>query len=132
MFLTVDRHSGIPVFRQLEQQVRLLIAAGRLRAGDELPSTRALAEELGLNPMTVSKVYALLEREGVLERRPGLALVVAAQVEERLAAERRAQLERRLAPLVGVVRQLGLSNAEALATFQRLLEVQHDSTEEEP
>lgn len=130
MFLTVDRHSGVPVFRQLEQQVRLLVAAGRLKAGEELPSTRALAEDLGLNPMTVSKVYALLEREGVLERRPGLALVVAPQAEDRLVAERRAQLELRLAPLVGVVRQLGLTDAEALASFQRLLEEGHDSTEE--
>ena len=126
MFLTIDRHNGIPVFRQLEEQVRLLVAGGRLRVGDELPSTRSLAAELGLNPMTVSKVYALLEREGELERRPGLALVVAAREEAELAAERRAELEQKLAPLVAVVHQLGVSADEALEVFQRLLEQMED------
>lgn len=121
MFQPVDRHSGVPVFRQLEEQVRLLVAAGRLRVGDELPSTRALAAELGLNPMTVSKVYGHLERERVLERRPGLALVVAARSKPELAAERRAELERRLVSVVGVVRQLGMDHDEALEVFQRLL-----------
>ena len=121
MFQPVDRHSGIPVFRQLEEQIRLLVAAGRLKPGDELPSTRLLAAELGLNPMTVSKVYALLERESVLERRPGLALVVAARSEEELIAERLAELEQRLAPLVSVVRQLDLRDEEALDLFRRLL-----------
>lgn len=131
MFLTVDRHSGVPVFRQLEEQVRLLVAGGRLRPGDELPSTRALAAELGLNPMTVSKVYALLEREGVLERRPGLALVVAARGEAELRAERLAELEQRLAPLAGVARQLGLTDGEALEIYRRLLEGQRAGEENE-
>ena len=121
MFLTVDRHSGVPVFRQLQDQIRLLVAGGRLVPGEELPSTRTLAAELGLNPMTVSKVYGLLEREGVVERRPGLALVVRERGAEELRAERVAELEQRLAPLVPVVRQLGVDPDEAVDVFRRLL-----------
>lgn len=130
MFQTVDRHSGVPVFRQLEEQVRLLVAGGRLVPGDELPSTRALAGELGLNPMTVSKVYALLEREGVLERRPGLALVVAARDETELHAERVRELERKLEPVVAAVRQLGLGEDEALEVFRRLCSAHGSEAEE--
>ena len=76
MLLLVDRHSGIPAYRQIMDQLRFQIASGVLRAGDELPSTRSLSAELGLNPMTVSKAYGFLEREGVLERRPGRSLLV--------------------------------------------------------
>ena len=76
MLITLERNSGVPVFRQICDQVRFQVAAGVLRAGAEIPSTRDLGERLGINPMTVSKAYASLELEGVLERRPGLSLVV--------------------------------------------------------
>ena len=76
MIVVVDPSSGVPVFRQLMDQIRLQIASGLLGPGDELPPTRAMSADLGVNPMTVSKAYNLLEREGVLERRPGRPLVV--------------------------------------------------------
>ena len=76
MLITIDVHSGVPAYRQLVDQIRLLVAGGRLRPGDEIPSTRTLSAELGLNPMTISRAWALLEQDGVLERRPGLPLVV--------------------------------------------------------
>jgi DNA-binding transcriptional regulator YhcF (GntR family) len=82
-----------------------------------------------MNPMTVSKVYGHLVREGVLERRPGLALVVAERSGSELAAERRAELAQRLAPVVSVVRQLGLDDDEALQVFQRLLAARAASQE---
>ena len=77
MLIVVDPSSGVPVFRQVMDQVRFHIASGLLKAGDELPATRSLSAELGVIPMTVSKAYNLLERDGVLERRPGRPLVVA-------------------------------------------------------
>ena len=76
MLIVVDPSSGVPVFRQIMDQVRFHIASGLLKAGDELPATRALSAELGVNPMTISKAYNLLERDGALERRPGKPLVV--------------------------------------------------------
>ena len=55
------------------------VAAGQLKAGDEIPSVRELAQALAVHPMTISKAYSMLEMEGVLERRRGLSMVVAAQ-----------------------------------------------------
>ena len=88
MLITIDVHSGVPAYRQLVDQIRLHVATGRLQPGAEIPSTRALSAELGLNPMTISRAYALLEDEGVLERRPGLSLVVRAQSPARAASAR--------------------------------------------
>ncbi|MGD8818260.1 MAG: GntR family transcriptional regulator, partial [Acidobacteriota bacterium] len=76
MILTIDPHSGVPAYRQIIDQVRFHVTSGLLQPGDEIPSTRALSKELGVNPMTVSKAFTLLEEEGVLERRPGLPHVV--------------------------------------------------------
>ena len=65
MILVVDPHSGFPVYRQIVDQVRLQVSSGALAPGDELPSTRSLSTQLGVNPMTISKAYALLEGEGL-------------------------------------------------------------------
>jgi DNA-binding transcriptional regulator YhcF (GntR family) len=120
MLLIVDRHNGIPAYRQLMDQIRFQVASGVLAAGAELPSTRALSAELGLNPMTISKAYAYLEREGLLERRPGRPLVV-----RELAIENEQpqldELRRALAPLVTIVRQLGVDNERAQELFGELL-----------
>ena len=58
--------SGVPIYRQIMDQVRALVASGRLQAGDMLPSIRQLAGDLEVNMMTVSKAYARLEADGVL------------------------------------------------------------------
>ena len=122
MFLPLDRHSGLPVYRQILDGIRFQVAGGLLAPGAELPSTRALAGELGVNPMTVSKAYSMLEREGVVERRPGLALVVRALPASELAAERREQLARALEPAARLMRQLDVGEDEALAVLRGLLD----------
>jgi len=76
MLIVVDPHSGVPVYRQLMDQIKFHIASGLLRPGDELPSTRALSSELGVNPMTISKAYGFLVEEGLVERRRGVGLFV--------------------------------------------------------
>ena len=70
--------SGTPIYRQLVDQTTQLVASGRLGAGELLPSVRAVAAGLGVNPMTVSKAYSLLERDGIVIRRRGMGMVVAA------------------------------------------------------
>src|SRR5580692_1542366 len=60
--------SGVPIYRQLMDQVKALVASGRLVPGDMLPSVRQLGQDLQINQMTVSKAYSLLEREGAVER----------------------------------------------------------------
>ena len=68
--------SGTPIYRQIVDQTCQLIASGHLRCGEHLPSVRALAADLGINPMTVSKAYSLLERDGVVARQRGRGMVV--------------------------------------------------------
>jgi GntR family transcriptional regulator len=72
-------HSGVPIYRQLTEQIRRMVASGRLAVGAELPSIRDLALRHAINPMTVSKAYSQLESEGVLERHRGKPMKVATQ-----------------------------------------------------
>jgi GntR family transcriptional regulator len=82
MFLPIDPSSGLPVYRQIMEQVRRMIVAGRLIAGERLPSVRDLAATLGINPLTVGKAYGELERAGVLEVRRGLGMFVRAATKD--------------------------------------------------
>jgi GntR family transcriptional regulator len=129
MIVVVDPSSGVPVFRQLMDQIRLQIASGLLEPGDELPPTRAMSADLGVNPMTVSKAYNLLEREGLLDRRPGRPLVVAAIGGTQLDAERMDLVTDSLRRAARLVRQLGVGSDEAVAAFEDLLRNQDPSTD---
>ncbi len=122
MLLFVDPQSGVPIFRQLMDQVKLHIASGMLKPGDELPSIRNLSVPLGVNPMTISKAYNLLVHDEVLERRPGRPLVVAPMDSYEMADRRDAQLRGGLNPAVNLVRQLDISHEEAIRTFKSMLE----------
>ena len=77
MLLEIDHHSGVPIYRQVIEQIRRQIMAGQLTEGQQLDSVRDLAGRLRVNPMTISKAYALLEVEGLAERRRGIGLFVA-------------------------------------------------------
>jgi GntR family transcriptional regulator len=129
--VVIDGHSGVPVFRQIVDQVRFQVAAGMLAPGSELPSTRVLSQELGVNPMTVSKSYALLEAEGLLTRRPGLPLVVSEQSSAAAARARRAQLTALLEPVAVAARQLGMTDEEAQQIFGRVLSALNRMEEQE-
>jgi GntR family transcriptional regulator len=114
--------SAEPIYRQLAAQVRRCAASGQLKAGDELPSVRELAQSLAVNPMTVSKAFGLLEAEGLLTRRRGLAMVIAEQHRQAQPASDRIDLLRpTLERAAEEVRQLQLRPAHALALFKKLL-----------
>ena len=131
MLILVDPHSGVPVYRQLMDQIKFHIASGLLKAGDELPSTRALSSELGVNPMTVSKAYGFLEREQVVERRPGRPLVVRSLAGDQIRDRKLAQLRESLVPTVTVVRQLGIDRDEASRIFSELIDEEPSPDPEE-
>jgi GntR family transcriptional regulator len=76
--VTIDPKDGTPIYVQLERGLRAAIATGRLRAGDQLPTVRQLAVDLRVNANTVARVYAELERAGVLETRRGVGSFVSA------------------------------------------------------
>lgn len=63
----IDLNSDIPIYLQLKNQIILAIARGEVGLGEPLPTVRQLAEDMGVNPMTISKVYAELKNEGFLE-----------------------------------------------------------------
>ena len=77
--LRISASSGVPVYLQLEQQIKQAIASGLLRAGEELPSTRRTAAELRINPNTVARAFQNLEREGVIRTVPGGGTFVASE-----------------------------------------------------
>jgi len=120
MLLLIDRHSGIPAYRQIMDQIRFQVASGVLQAGEELPSTRNLSAELGMNPMTVSKAYGYLEQEGVVERRPGRPLVVC-EPKQDLEIKKLEQLRAALTPVLTIVKQLGLPQDQAALLFREML-----------
>ena len=78
----VDANHPTPLYAQLERSIRFAIATGKLRIGDQLPTVRQLAVDLRINANTVAKVYAELERAGVLETRRGVGTFVSARPNE--------------------------------------------------
>jgi DNA-binding transcriptional regulator YhcF (GntR family) len=112
-------HSGVPIYRQLSEQIRRMAASGQLPPGTELPSIRALALMHAINPMTVSKVYSLLEAEGVLERHRGKPMTVAKPSGTKSRVE---QLEPHVEQLVLAARQLQLGEDDVVGVLHRVWE----------
>ena len=120
----LNQHSGIPLYRQLREQIRRLIAGGQLQPGMSLPSIRDLALQHAINPMTISKVYSLLEAEGLLERNRGKPMTVAAQPRSRAPrADRMRQLDAQLEQLILAARQLELEPDEVLRALRKRWEI---------
>lgn len=112
---TLNPNSGIPIYRQLMEQIRRMIAGSLLKPGDALPSVRELAMTHAVNPMTISKAYSLLEAEGLLERQRGKAMIVASGLRRRESkAQRLKLLEPVLDQLVTAARQLELDKQDVL------------------
>ncbi|WP_028045088.1 GntR family transcriptional regulator [Cellulomonas sp. URHE0023] len=107
--LEVDVTSGVPAFEQIRSQVVAHVAAGRLVAGDRLPTIRALATDLGLAAGTVARAFHELEAEGVVETRRRAGTVIAAGASVPTDVARRAAQT-----YVAAVRAVGLSDDEAL------------------
>ncbi len=92
----LDAHSGVPVYRQLIDQVQAAAAMGTLSAGDQLPTIRSVAVDLAINPNTVARAYREMELRGILDTQQGTGTFVAENQVTRPDAER----ERQLAQLV--------------------------------
>jgi len=122
MIFHVNPSSGVPIYVQIETQVKNAISAGALKRGQALPSVRKLASELGINPNTVARAYLELERNGVIATVPGGGTYVAENVPRLLKSEklRRLQPYARQLAVEGV--QLGLTDEEILGMLQEELE----------
>ena len=90
----LDGHSGVPVYRQLIDQVLAARAAGVLAGGDQLPTVRQVAVDLAINPNTVARAWREMEIRGIIETQQGTGTFISHQKVEGREAERRRQLER--------------------------------------
>ena len=120
--LTIQPASAEPIYRQILDQLRRLIAGGQLGAGDLLPSVREVAAFHAINPMTVSRAYGMAEAEGLLERLRGKGMTVATSARPtRTAAERLALLEPQLQAVARHAHDLELPAETVLRRLDRLL-----------
>ncbi|MBB5063916.1 GntR family transcriptional regulator [Granulicella mallensis] len=113
--LRISASSGVPVYLQLEQQIKQAIASGVLHAGDPLPSTRRTAADLRINPNTVARAFQNLEREGVIRTVPGGGTFVASLTAlgpGLLKAEKLRRLRPLVAQLAVEASQLRFSSAD--------------------
>lgn len=120
---SVSPSSGVPIYRQIIDQVNALVVSGRLKPGDGLPSIRKLAESLEVNMMTVSKAYARLEVDGVLIRMRGVGMAVAEQFVPNSATVKDRQAELRTLIEQAVLRglQLRLTDRQIVAVVESIL-----------
>jgi GntR family transcriptional regulator len=120
--LTIQPASAEPIYRQIVEQLRRLIAGGQLPPGELLPSVREVAGFHAVNPMTVSRAYSLAESEGLLERQRGKGMTVAAQSRPALSqTQRLALLEPQIAALARQARELELPVEPVLRRLDKLL-----------
>jgi len=115
----LDLHSGVPVYRQIMDQVMGAKAAGALVGGDQLPTVRQVAVDLSINPNTVVRAYRELEIRGVLETQQGTGTFVSHQKVKRDDVERRRQLNQLVSEFVARAGAAGF-------TLEELLEQLHD------
>ena len=112
--IEISLQDGVPIYRQIVNQVKYLIASHRLSAGHELPPIRTLAEQLLVNPNTVVKAYRELESEGLVFKRRGAGTYVAENTVRLAKKEQRKILTQRADALIAEAHQLNFSFEEVL------------------
>jgi GntR family transcriptional regulator len=120
VLIDINTRSGVPIYRQIFEQVRRQILTGRAEPGSQLPSVRDLGAELKVNPMTVSKAYAMLERDGLVEKRRGIGLFVAERGQRDQDRSRLSLLEATLKDAAISAVQLGVPKKQAADLFAKL------------
>ncbi len=112
MLLEIDHHSGVPIYLQVIEQTRHQIMSGQLKEGQQLVSVRELAEQLHINPMTISKAYALLEIEGLVERKRGIGIFIEKIANTQKENARRKILEKIVSKAAAKAVQFGVSEED--------------------
>lgn len=119
----LEFHSGIPVYKQIMHRVQEAVADGRLAAGDQLPTIRALHEKLAVNPNTVAKAYRELEHLGVISAEHGSGCFVApashARPGDLSARERKTKVQELCARFAAEARSHGISFDELVEQLKR-------------
>ena len=121
LLFTINPHSGVPVYRQIMDQVRYHLAAGTLAPGTQLPSIRELAASLAVNPATIAKAYGELEHDGVIELQRGRGAFIHATPPSMTRDQRRQRLRQHAERLAVEARQLGADDAEIRTALDQAL-----------
>ena len=119
--LNINTGSPTPIYKQITDQVRLAVATGKAAIGDQLPSVRALAETLVLNPNTVARAYGELTREGLIESRPGRGVFIVRKRKVFTRQEGWRRLEPMLDSLIAEAMTLDFSPTELREAFEESL-----------
>jgi len=117
----LDLHTGVPVYRQLMDQVRAALASGTLAAGDQLPTVRQLAVDLAINPNTVMRAYRELELGGLLETHQGTGTFIANKKVEKPSAERERQLSQMASEFAARAGAAGFTIEDLMDRLRELL-----------
>ena len=118
MLLRPNPASGVPIYLQLMEQVKHAIETGALRAGEQLPGIRPLAEELVINANTVAKAYRELEHEGVIELRHGAGAFVSANGRAKKSTEKLRAGQTVVSDAVRRLRERGVTDDEIRRLFE--------------
>ncbi len=119
MHIHISPHDGIPIYRQIVNQIKRLVASERLKAGDEMPPIRHLAQQLLINPNTVARAYRELEGAGVLLSRQGSGTRVSDNGSPLSREEKMKILSERADALIIEARQLGVELEEVVELVRR-------------
>jgi GntR family transcriptional regulator len=114
MDIHISPHDGVPIYLQIVNQVKYLVASGRLAPGEELPAIRVLADRLTVNPNTVARAYRELEVAGVVEKRRTAGTYVSAAGSPLARRERLKILTERIDALLAEARQLGIRTDDVI------------------
>ena len=125
LLFLIQPSSGVPIYRQIIDQVQRLIASGALEPGDELPSIREMASTFEINQMTISKAYSLLEAQGILIRNRGKRMVISDDAAIDQSVRQRMKLLRPvLHEVVTQARQLAIPVEEVFQELEHMLEME--------
>jgi len=128
MVIHISPHDGVPIYLQIVNQVKHLVAVGRLASGEELPAIRVLAVQLEVNPNTVARAYRELEIAGVVEKRRTAGTYVSDAGSRMARRERLKIVTERIDALLVEARHLGISTDEVIELMRERDEILQPNT----
>ena len=128
MQIHISSHDGVPIYLQIVNQVKYLVASGRLAPGEELPPIRTLAEQLLINPNTVARAYRELELAGVVEKRRTAGTYVSGAASRLARRERLKIVSERIDALLAEARQMNIDTDALIELLRERDELMHAAT----